>query len=464
MIKKIIDFIKNGVWETNEEDVKNKKWRWLLRPFKIMVFTTKSMGSHNIAINASALSYYTLTALVPIAAIVFGIMKGFGLYDNLIQYIYDNIPNNAAFVEEFINIVVNKLNQTRGGILASAGFIFLLWSVIMVFSNVERVFNNIWEIKKQRPFSRKFTDYVAVIFVTPLLWVISNSMIVYIRSRVADFTGTWISDVLFSLISIVAIWMMFTFIYIVLPNTKVKLKGAFIAGVLAGTAFMIFQWAYVWLQGFMTSYNAIYGTLAAIPLFFIWLRISWQILLFGAELSFAYQNVDKFEMEREAEKMSNNEKRKVLLATMLVIIRHFVEGKEPLDPETISNELNMPFRIVNDVIFDLENAGMIAAVKYDTDDKVSSYIPARDINTITAADIMECVDNHPHSNLDFSLNPDMKIIQTAMEEFKPAITGSTLRKPLIQLLADEAKGMDGKTVNNCDDSCACQTRKKKKKR
>ena len=436
MIKKIIDFIKNGVWETDEEAVKGKKWGWLLRPFKIIIFTAKGMGKHNIAINASALSFYTLTALVPIAAMVFGVMKGFGLYDNLLEYIYNIIPNDNGAIDGFIQIAINKLNQARGGIVASAGFIFLLWSVIMVFSNVERVFNNIWEIKKQRPFSRKFTDYVAVIFVAPILWIVSNSMIVYIRNRVTDFTGAWVGDILFTLISIIAIWLMFTFIYIVLPNTKVKLKGAFIAGVIAGTSFQIFQWAYVWLQGYMTSYNAVYGTLAAIPLFFIWLQTSWQILLFGAELSFAYQNIERFEMERNAENMSYNERRKVLLATMMTIIRHFVEQKKPVDSETISTELNMPLRIVRDVVFDLENAGMVVAVKNDTDNKVNKYIPARDINGITAFDIIQSVDDTPHSDLDFSSNKELQTIDKAMEEFKSINANSSLNKPLIELMKD----------------------------
>lgn len=436
MIKKIIDFIKNGVWETDEEAVKGKKWGWLLRPFKIIIFTAKGMGRHNIAINASALSFYSLTALVPIAAMIFGLMKGFGLYDNLISYIHNLLPNDEGVIDGFIEIAVNKLNQARGGIVASAGFIFLLWSVIMVFSNVERVFNNIWEIKKQRPFSRKFTDYVAVIFVAPILWIISNSMIVYIRNRVSDFTGTWVGDILFTLISIISIWLMFTFIYLVLPNTKVKIKGAFIAGVIAGTSFQIFQWAYVWLQGYMTSYNAVYGTLAAIPLFFIWLQTSWQILLFGAELSFAYQNIERFEMERQAENMSYNEKRKVLLATMMTIIRHFVEQKKPVDSETISSELNMPLRIVRDVIFDLENAGMVIAVKNDTDDKVNKYIPARDINGITAFDIIQSVDDMPHSELDFSINKELQTVEKTMEEFRLINAGSSLNKPLVELMGD----------------------------
>lgn len=451
MVKKIIDFIKNGVWETDEEAVKGKKWGWLIRPFKITIFTAKGIGRHNIALNASALSFYTLTALVPIAAMVFGIMKGFGLYENFLDYIYGLIPENADVIEEFVEISINKLNQTRGGIVASAGFIFLLWAVVKVFSNVEKVFNSIWEIKKQRPFSRKFTDYVAVIFVAPILWIISNSMIVYIRNSVSDVTGAWVADVLFTLVSIAAIWLMFTFIYLVLPNTKVKLKGAFIAGIIAGSSFQIFQWAYVWLQGYMTSYNAIYGTLAAIPLFFIWLQTSWQILLFGAELSFAYQNIDKFEMEREAEKMSYNERRKVLLATMMTIVRNFVDGNPPLDSETISNKLNMPLRIVRDVVFDLENTGMIAAVKNDTDNKINTYIPARDINSITAFDIIESVDNTPHSNLDFSENHELKIVEQTLAEFKLLNANSSLNKPLLELMSQAEPASGSKSTSESEE-------------
>lgn len=448
MIRKIIDFIKNGVWEKDEEDVKGKRWGWLLRPFKIIIFTARGLGKHNIGINSAALSFYTLTALVPIAAMVFGIMKGFGLYETLIAYIDDLIPENSGALTEFVDIAINKLNQARGGIVASAGFVFLLWAVIKVFSNIERVFNNIWEIKKQRPFSRKFTDYVAVIFVAPILWVISNTMVVYIRNSVSNFTAAWIGDVLFSVASVMAIWLMFSFIYYVLPNTKVKFKGALIAGVLAGTAFLIFQWGYVLFQGYVTSYNAVYGTLAAIPLFLIWLQISWQILLFGAELSFAYQNVEKFEMEREGDNMSPNERRKVLLASMMTIIRHFTESQMAVDSETISNELNMPLRIVRDVIFDLENAGLVVAVKNDTDDKVNRYIPARDLNSISAWDVIDSVDNHPHSNLEFKGNRELETIERVMEDIKMTNAESVLNMPLVDLMKDmpakERKSSHGK--------------------
>lgn len=446
MIKKLIEFIKNGVWETDEEDVKDKKWGWLLRPFKIIIFTAKGVGRHKIPINAAALSFYSLTALVPIAAMIFGIMKGFGLYDNLIEYINDLVPENAgALVDNLIDTGINKLNQARGGIVASAGFLFLLWAVIKVFGNIEKVFNNIWEIKKQRPFSRKFTDYVAVIFVAPMLWIISNSIIVYIRKSVSDFTGAWIGDVLFTIVSIITIWLMFTFIYYVLPNTKVKIKGAFIAGVLAGTAFQVFQWAYVWFQSYMTSYNVVYGSLAAIPLFMIWLQASWFILLFGAELSFAYQNIEKFEMEREAEKMSYNERRKVLLATMMVIIRHFKDNQEAVDSETVSNELNMPLRIVRDVIFDLENIDMIVAIQSNTNNKVNLYIPCRDVNTITAWDIIDGVDNRPNSRLDFRGNKELTAVEDAMDDLKRVNIGSMLTKPLVELMAGKQEPSPNET-------------------
>ena len=450
LIQKTTDFIKNGVWEKDEAEIRDTKWGWLLHPFKIIIYTAKGLGKHNIGINSAALSFYTLTALVPIAAMVFGITKGFGLYDNLIEYLHNMIPDNAGpIIDEFVQTAINKLNQTRGGIIASAGFVFLLWSVIKVFSNIERVFNNIWDIKKQRPFSRKFTDYVAVIFVAPILWLISNSMIVYIRNRVSYFTSAWIGDVLFSIISILSIWLMLTFIYYMLPNTKVKIKGALIAGIIAGIAFQIFQWGYVILQGYMTSYNVVYGSLAAIPLFLIWLQISWYILLFGAELSFAYQNIGKFEMEREGGNMSNNERRKVMLASMMTIIRHFVDNKGAVDSETISNELNMPLRTVRDVVFDLENAGLIVAVKKGSNDKVNMYMPARDVGSITAWEVIDSVDSHPHAKLDFCGNRELITIDKVLAELKSNNSDSLLNRPLIDLMGEHpARGAKKREQNN----------------
>lgn len=393
MIKRIIDFIKNDVWLQKESDIKNPKVRWALRPFKIIIYTARGFGEHGIVIRSAALTFYTLMSIVPIAALVFGIGKGFGMDASMSEYLYDKFPQYTEIVDKVIEFADNMLARTKGGVIAFGGLVVLFWAVIRVFSNIEDAFNNIWEVKKKRSFARKFSDYIAVVFVAPILFIISNSLVAYIRNTLTVYAGSWIVDVLLGIASFMMIWVMFGFVYYVMPNTRVKMKGALMAGVIAGTAFQLFQWGYFYVQGQLNTYNAIYGTFAALPLFLVWLQASWQILLFGAELSFAYQNVAKYEMEREALNMSYNQRRKVMLATMVVIVKHFLNNCGPVNSESVAEELNLPLRIVRDVIFDLEKSGLVVSVKNDEDDRVNLYIPGRDVNGVTVYDVLDGVES-----------------------------------------------------------------------
>lgn len=393
MIKKIIEFIKDDVWHKKESDIKNPKVRWALRPIKIIVYTAKGFGEHGIMVRSAAMTFYTLMSIVPIAALVFGVMKGFDMDSSLIDYLYSKFPDYTYVIDELRGFALNTLSRTRGGIVAFGGVVVLFWAVIRLFGNIESAFNNIWEVKRQRSFARKFSDYIAVIFVAPILLIVSNSLVAYIRNTLTVYAGSWIVDILLGVASFIAIWLMFAFVYAVMPNTKVKFKGALMAGIVAGTVFQLFQWGYFYVQGQLNTYNAIYGTLAALPLFLVWLQVSWQILLFGAELSFAYQNVSKYEVEREAMHMSYNQRRKVLLATMAVITKHFLDNKGPVKSEDVADELSLPLRIVRDVIFDLERSGLVVSVKNDEDDRVNLYIPGRDVTRLTAYDVLDGVES-----------------------------------------------------------------------
>ena len=148
-------------------------------------------------------------------------------------------------------------------------------------------------------------------------------------------------------------------LYTAIPNTKVRFRSALTAGVVAGTLFMLFQWGYVYLQRWMTSYNAIYGSFAALPLFLIWMQTSWQILLFGGELSFAYQNVARFAVERESLRISYDRRRRAMLAVMVVAARRFCAAQGSTGPEEIRGQLGLPTRLVNDLLYELAKACLL---------------------------------------------------------------------------------------------------------
>jgi membrane protein len=218
--------------------------------------------------------------------------------------------------EEVMNRVVgfanSLLDNTKGGMIAGIGIVFLLWTVLKLLSHIERSFNDIWDVKKPRTYGRKFSDYLSIMLISPILFILSSSVTVFITTQITMITQKvaligMFSPVIFFMMKFTPyclMWVLFIFMYILMPNTRVNFSSGMIAGVIAGTIFQIVQWAYVDFQVGMARYNAIYGSFAALPLFLIWIQMSWLIVLFGAEISFAYQYVDTYDFEPDRRRIS----------------------------------------------------------------------------------------------------------------------------------------------------------------
>ena len=213
----------------------------------------------------------------------------------------------------------------------------------------------------------------------------------------------------------VVIWVMFTFLYIVIPNARVRFGSALMAGIVAGTIFLLFQWGYVYVQRWMTSYNAIYGSFAALPLLLIWMQTSWEILLFGGELSFAYQNIARFGEERESLLISYDQRRKVLLAVMLTVVRNFRDRGGALPADEIRERLDLPTRIVNDVLFQLVQAGQLIAVRSGDGERETAFTPAHDIASMTVYGVLEAVERSGQTTFDLGQTPELARIDRELE-------------------------------------------------
>ena len=423
MIRKIIQYITHDIWVKKEHEYKSRKMRWAVRQFKVFIFTAQGFGQHGILVRSAALTFYTLMSIVPVAALVFGIAKGFGLETRLNEYLYNQFPQYTVVIDQVITFANAMLLRTKGGLIASVGLVVLFWAVLKVFGNIESAFNNIWEVRRSRSFARKFSDYTTVIVVTPILWIISSSIGLQIQKHLMHLTSSPVVNVFLGLASLVMIWLMFAFVYLVMPNTKVKLRSAVSAGVIAGTIFQLFQIAYIFIQSRLTSYNAIYGSFAAVPLFLIWLQSSWQIVLFGAELSFAYQNIRKFEFEKIAKEMSYEYRKKALLVVMHQIIAHFLARDGAVSSETVAQDLNLPVRIVRDAVFDLEKAGLIVST-VSKEDKVNLYVPARDVHTLRVCDVIQQVEASGMASLDLQQSPEFRQIDAIVNRLNLTVSRS----------------------------------------
>ena len=327
-----LTYFTDTIFRRDVTEWRNPVVRWLVQQYRLLFYTARGLLEHGTIVRSAALTFYTLMSLVPILAVVFAVVKGFGLADGLIENLYGLFPRNPDIVDYIVNFAENALARTQGGVVAAVALVMLFWAVIRVFGSIESAFNNIWEVKVERSITRQWTDYIAVVMIVPILWIVANAVGNY-AEQLLGFDDSWYFNLLSHLASMIVIWVMFTFLYIVIPNARVRFGSALMAGIVAGTIFLLFQWGYVYVQRWMTSYNAIYGSFAALPLLLIWMQTSWEILLFGGELSFAYQNIARFGEERESLLISYDQRRKVLLAVMLTVVRNFRDrgGALPAD-------------------------------------------------------------------------------------------------------------------------------------
>ena len=432
MIKQILTFFTDTIFRKNPGDYRNPLVRWSVRQYKLLFYTARGLLEHDTIVRSAALTFYTLMSIVPIVAVIFAVMKGFGLAEGVIEDLYGIFPRQPEIVDYLVEFADKALARTQGGVVAVVALVTLFWAVIRVFGSIESAFNTIWEVKVTRSITRQWTDYIAVVMIAPILWIIASSISRYAQ-QLLGFHESLFFELLSEAVSMVVIWVMFTFLYLVIPNTKVRFTSALTAGIVAGTIFMGFQWGYLYLQRWMTSYNAIYGSFAALPLFLIWLQTSWEILLFGGELGFAYQNVARFNEERESLLISYDHRRKVMLAAMLIVVRHFRDRGGAVSPTEIREQLGLPTRIVNDVLYQLAQAGLLIAVRDDEDERQTRFTPGRDIHTLTLYGVIEAVESHGHAAFSFNERPEMRRVDCELEKVKAAARDSQDNLRLIDI-------------------------------
>lgn len=431
----IITFFTDTVFRKGAGEYRNPVARWAVRQYKLLFYTVQGLSSHGTMVRSAALTFYTLMSLVPVVALVFAVVKGFGLAEGLEQNLYEVLPQSPEVIDYVVGFAQKALARTQGGWVALVGVLMLFWAVIKVFGSIEDAFNNIWEVRSTRSAARKYGDYIAVVVVAPILWVISSSMGNY-AAEILGVAGSPALEVLSRAGSLVVAWVMFTFIYVVLPSTKVRFTAALTAGVVAGTAFVLFQWGYVYLQRWMTSYNAIYGSFAALPLFLLWMQISWEILLLGGELSFAYQNVARFDEERESLLVSYDCRRKLMVGVMVLVSRAFRDGRGAVSFSEIRDRLDVPTRIMNNILYTLVQARMLSEIRTEGTDYDLEYAPARDISTLRVYDILSAVDSHGfgRDTIDMRSNRELRRCAEVVERLKDVTRASTENVLLTELM------------------------------
>ena len=411
------------IWHTPLSEI-SKGRTFLFKQLKIIMLAARGFLNDKVQLRATALTFYSLLSIIPVAAIAFAIAKGFSLDQNLEQLIANKFNAHQEVLNWLLKNARSALEETRGGYIAGVGMIVLFWSVMSLLHHIENSFNHIWQVRSSRPWYRKFTDYITIMLIAPVFIILSSSIKVFIGTELAEFmTRAPILDFFKPLISFLfrfapylISWIVLTILFIIMPNAKVKFVPAMISGIVAGTILQVLQWVYVDLQFGITKLSAIYGSFAAVPLLILLLQSSWIVVLLGAELSFANQNFSHYELESVSQNISNYQKRALVIMILHMIIHNFSIGEKPISAETIAHYLKIPIRLARDILQDLTNAKLVS-VLHENEHKERLYQPALDINKMTISFVFSRLDKKGIGQIVVSRTKDYNKVISILDRF-----------------------------------------------
>ena len=376
-----LQFLTDGIWRVTEDEVTPLQQR-LYACIKVVSLSIKQFDVDRITERASALTYSTLLSIIPILAILFAIARGFG-FDSLVESQFrSGVASQQA--ELIISWINSYLEHAQSGIFIGVGLVVLLWTVLILTDTIERSFNAIWQVKRPRSVMRKITDYFSMILLLPILIVVSSGL--------GIFMSTYIKDMV-RLIPYVLTWSMFTALFIFIPNTKVKFSHAWLPGIIAGSAFQAFQYFYINSQIWVSSYNAIYGSFAAIPMFLLWTQISWTICLLGAEMCYISQNLSSFNFGKETANISRRYHDFFCTIILSSICKRFAVGASAYTAEELSKEHKIPIRLTKKLLYELQDMKLILETSHDDKSDEIGYTPAIDINVLTVGMLLSRLDS-----------------------------------------------------------------------
>lgn len=342
---------------------------------------------------ASNLTYSSLLAFVPIMAVVFAVARGFGYSIYIEEWFKNSLSSQPDAAETIIGFVNSYLVHTKKGIFLGIGLLFMLWTVLMLISNIETAFNDIWQVKRQRSLFRTFTDYISMVFILPIVIVISSGLSIWVTAinhQIKDMLLIGpIMSFFIELSPYILLSVAFTALYVFMPNTKVKLSSAILPGVLAGISLQLFQLIYINSQIWISNYNAIYGSFAMIPFFLLFMQTSWIICLVGAEISYCRQNSEDFFSTKNEKKLSFNQRVQYSWDIMQVVSQNFRNGKPAPNAIEIKDSINASMRNVNSLLYDLQQINFLAEIVRDEKGETAQYLPAETLENLTREILVE---------------------------------------------------------------------------
>ena len=390
------------LWKRTEEFLTRDLWgslpaprsrRWLYQFLRMGVLTWEGLMKTDVFTLSAALTFKVIFSLVPFLAVILAFVKGFGglegkVKDFLVKSLTGFLGADAS---KAFDGFLTSVNAAAIGVV---GFSVLLYTSLSLLDTVEKTFNTIWGIKTPRALLRRFTVYWTILTVSPVVLVAIFTMKTFVESHRAY---NWLNDHapffgkgLLFVIPFFFAWIFFTLVYVIIPNTRVRVGAAFIAALVSGTAWNLMTTGYFWYNTHVVSSYAFYGSLGSIPVFLLWVYLSWIIVLFGAEIAFAAQHVDTYRRELEALKVSAADRDRLALVIALEAVRPFEAGAPPPTSEAVAARLHAPSRVVHEIVYQLMDRGILREVSA-LNAKDPGLVPARDPSVMTARDVLHAV-------------------------------------------------------------------------
>lgn len=396
LYEKGVRFVTTDLWRLPSDSERSNFV--LLKIARVVFLAIQKYRVDNCKDKASALTYYTILSIVPLAAMAFGLAKAFGFDSELTRIVNDMLVGHEVIAQYVLDFADTYLKNMKGGLVAGIGLAMLLWAVMKLIGHTEKSFNQIFETKQSRSLVRKFSDYISIVIIAVIAIVAYSSVMVMMTGFVSDggiFGEVW--KFLASITPFVAVWIGLSLIYYILPSTKVRLTAALLGGAIAGIALIITQFAYLYFQIGMTQNNAIYGSFAAIPLFLIWMQTTWYIVLLGCEVAFACQNAESYNYELNTKTFSLSLRRKIALCILSYVTKEFDMCHQAPSLSQISANLKLPISFVSRMMNDLTNANLLSEIKADEKSEVA-YQPAFDIHKLTVAVFIDKIESYGDSS------------------------------------------------------------------
>lgn len=390
----LVRFLRHDLWHVQRHNTTALAY-CCCSLLKKLLLAVEFFTTRRVIDMAAALTYSTLLALVPILAVVFGVARGFGYNKYIEVWFRELLGSQPQAADAIINFVNSYLVHTKSGVLLGVGLVLMLYTVLMLTLNVEKTFNAIWQVKYRRSLYRAVTDYLAMLLLVPVVIVLVSGL---------SIAGA-------RLLPYVLMAVVFMAMYMCVPNTKVRLQVVIVPGILAGVGMQALQLFYIHAQVLLSSYNAIYGSFAALPLFMLWVQLSWTICLFGVQLCYTNQNMDELSFRLQVADISPRYRRLLAIILMSRVCQRFADGKRPYTALDLRRLTNIPIRITQDLLYMLVRAGLLSENSADGKDQEPTYQPAMTLQKLTVGAMVERLDSMGGWHLDIDLHEQLAQVE-----------------------------------------------------